>query len=690
MNDPSDGVPLALLKHIHLVSTYAFPVSAHASLDTIVDRLMAAPQIATDVKPMVWMYIDNPQDGTTMLVWQPLAKLGTGFASDGFIWADAEQAFSSQMKGYTVEMYLHRSGYRYGEQMAMHQRRRYRLMPGQNPNANVSPCDPSLWIVHYLRAEPAHHIPAAQIPITPYVNSTMTQRKYLQQHGQLVRKEFMLHDRNSWPTINLPGSNMGAQPTAYPNNVISHLSRQQQGYVQPQPVASNQASIGPPPAKRQRQTISNPVDAETAALQAAANTEPTIYDEEDVSRGDLLDFLTPREISAMRYKQHHEWLGEVFRSPYDTQQIVPGELGLGRKGELETLTRDFFNSPTEPSSRTLNGEPPVRVGRMEAGQANDFTKLATTRISEINVEIEKMKKRHAKRMAKLAKGVELREAEKVLRAANINVGGAQHDGAADQVTFSGRDSSIPAIQRDVEAILGKRIVETKDMECIQKGGLQDKPNESENISQNGNASDQAVELSGQIPPFDTPQDQFSSMGNTPGLSGDQAAISNTTSEVAQGNEGPGGADVPMSGMQAAHQTKDGEPEDWILVNKEDDEHKNSPNEELPDLDAFTNDAAMGSNVGTPGIDLGTTAEDLPDFSAGAEGGLGTEFAANDFTDGVDFGNLETAGEALSGYGAGEAMGMDDTGDLGLDDSAFGDAFHSNETDAGRENDLTGS
>lgn len=61
---------------------------------------MAASAIVSDAKPMVWMFIDNPPDGVTMLLWQPLAKLGIEFASDGYVWADAEQAFSSQVKGY--------------------------------------------------------------------------------------------------------------------------------------------------------------------------------------------------------------------------------------------------------------------------------------------------------------------------------------------------------------------------------------------------------------------------------------------------------------------------------------------------------------------------------------------------------------------------------------------------------------
>lgn len=49
---------------------------------------------------MVWMYIDAPQDGVMLLVWQPMSKLGIEFASDGYVWADAEQAFSSEARGH--------------------------------------------------------------------------------------------------------------------------------------------------------------------------------------------------------------------------------------------------------------------------------------------------------------------------------------------------------------------------------------------------------------------------------------------------------------------------------------------------------------------------------------------------------------------------------------------------------------
>lgn len=687
MNDPSDGVHPTLLKHIHLVSSYTFPISANLQLDTVVDRLLAAPNIVTNVKSMVWMFVETPRDGMSMLVWQPLARLGTDFASDGYIWADPEQAFSSQMKGYTVEMYWQKCGYRIGESIATHQRRRYRLTQGQHPNPNAPVPDPSLWIIHYSQTDPSQRIPSNQIPLSAYIHSTITARKFLQQQGQLVRKEFMLHDRSSWPTINLPGSNMGAHTAAYPNNVISHLSQHQPGYARPRPAAPNQASIEPPPAKRARHQT-NASDAEIAARQARADREPTIYDEEDVSRGDVLDFLTPRDISAMRYKQHHNWLGEVFRSPYDTQQIVPGELGLGRKGELEALTKDFFSAPIEISSLAPKGAPSARVGRMEDGMADEFTRMANDRIAEINTEMEKMKRKHARRMAKLAKGSELRDAERALRTVSINTGAVRADDRLGHGASDEGDSKVTAIEQNAEAIVGKKIRMVKAAECIQKGGLLEKVNDSENISQDYDFGDQAADLSGQIPAFETPLDHLSSMEDTPGLASEQAVASEEVPETDKNDQAVENVDVAMGGMQDTTQAGEAEPEDWVVVNREGEDIKDGTNEELPELDTFVNDPAMDSSASTPGENLGTTADGLVDFSATAEGELDTDFATNDFGEGVDFGSLDTAGEALAGYGDEENANMDDNGDLGLDGSAFDDAFH-NETDNRQDHDESG-
>lgn len=49
---------------------------------------------------MNWMFLlEPPQDGTMMLVWQP-GQLGTQMASDGYVWADAESAFSQDKHGF--------------------------------------------------------------------------------------------------------------------------------------------------------------------------------------------------------------------------------------------------------------------------------------------------------------------------------------------------------------------------------------------------------------------------------------------------------------------------------------------------------------------------------------------------------------------------------------------------------------
>ena len=66
----------------------------------MVDYLVKAQQVTKEVAPMNWMFLDAPPDGTVLLVWQPLMQLQTRFASDGYVWADAEQSFCQEYRGY--------------------------------------------------------------------------------------------------------------------------------------------------------------------------------------------------------------------------------------------------------------------------------------------------------------------------------------------------------------------------------------------------------------------------------------------------------------------------------------------------------------------------------------------------------------------------------------------------------------
>lgn len=76
------------------------------ALDTVMGYLTEAPKIMHDLQPVVWQFIDAPADGTVLLVWQPLEYVGTNFASDGYVWGDAENAFTSEHNGYVRRSFL--------------------------------------------------------------------------------------------------------------------------------------------------------------------------------------------------------------------------------------------------------------------------------------------------------------------------------------------------------------------------------------------------------------------------------------------------------------------------------------------------------------------------------------------------------------------------------------------------------
>ena len=90
----------AQLAHVHLVSSYRFPVLPQLRPEQAVEYLIKGPQIVRDTSPVIWTYFTAPpQDGTVVLTWQP-PRMGTHFASDGMVWADPEQEFDMPIRGY--------------------------------------------------------------------------------------------------------------------------------------------------------------------------------------------------------------------------------------------------------------------------------------------------------------------------------------------------------------------------------------------------------------------------------------------------------------------------------------------------------------------------------------------------------------------------------------------------------------
>jgi hypothetical protein len=261
----------------------------------------------------------------------------------------------------------------------------------------------------------------------------------------------MLHDKANWPTINIPS----AQGLQYPPHMVA---RQQAAAVA-------QMQAGASPMKN------NMPDRMQHRRGPSLAMEPTLEEEEDVSRGDILDFMTPRDISRMRYEQHHEWMEEILSSPFAMKQIVPTDLGLGRKGELEALTSDFFDAPTSVLRETSAN---TRVGRMEDGTAAAFATKAAKKVAEMEAELVQLKKRHARRMAKVDKASVLTLAEKRLRisdtASRSRVSTTEGDSQPSQPTEVDVDESV----REVEAAIGKKVVPVTAVVCLHNGGLEEK------------------------------------------------------------------------------------------------------------------------------------------------------------------------------------------------------------------------
>lgn len=542
----------------------------------------------------------------------------------------------------TVEMWLHRSGYHPpNEPAAIHCRRRYRLLPSKVPN-NLPPPDPSLWIVHYSRAPPTDHIPANRIPILPQVQSMLGQRRFLQSQGQLARKDFMLHDRNSWPTINFPPQ-MAPQGFAQPAAPYAGaVPGRAPFYPQPGqmiPGAAGAAQVKAPRGHRASSATMNSATADFA------------LEDEDVSAGDMMDLLTPREVSKMRYQQHHEWMEEIFASPYAISQITPVSLGLGRKGELESLTSGFFDAPVGPSP---NGESKddtdsTQVAKVEPAKAEEFADRVAKKVSDMTAEIEKMKKCHAQRMERFNRTSLFKDAELRLRDAATNPAetGSEIWRLEGRVEIPTEDGTPPVesveqgkpkhkvddIIREVESAYQKQITPEPKISCVQKGGLLEK------IEPEHKADSMMGDM---VMDTDNLLDQFANnqQPDTTAAPGQSGA---TQPAQPQGS----GMDVEMNlGNGRPTNTAAGETGDWVMVNNE----KQSQGSDRPPTAGTSGSGAQGL---TPG-------------QAGGDAGLDTS--------NFDFTNMDSAGDALAAYTEqNEGLDLPD-----LETSAFGDAFHASD------------
>ncbi|KAJ4303409.1 hypothetical protein N0V90_002302 [Kalmusia sp. IMI 367209] len=663
--DPSAQVPNQLLPHIHLVSSYRFPTLPSLQPQQALEYLLKGPEIVRNAAPVAWTYFATPPpDGTALLMWQP-PRMGTHFASDGLVWADAELSFEMNINGFQLQVLVHKSGFFYPhEPFATHARYRYRISNGPRH------FDDKLWLVHYSMAEPAMRIPAQQIPMSRESQQMLAARAQLQTAGQLVRKEFMLGDTANFPKVEFAQAGVRPQP-AYGANPMQN--RYMYGNQQP-------------PAKRARPNQPAPRPGIAGATVADA-----MFDEEENATQDSFDFMTPRDISLSRYKQHHEWMEEIFSSPHSFPKIKPIDLGIGLMGELAPLTADILDAAAGDAPIDKNGDlnPDYdkkikSYEKLQPEQLKDFENRVAAYEAKEQAEIDKMKAAHAKKMADLKHSRTYIKAERRLR-------------DSPRTTKSDEDGPDPseAVVQDLQKSLGVEFDTKKLVVCVDKGGFieaqQPQPQRlpvngngstpsNTNGDSNGSAQDGGLEgdsaaaslldqfgsgsLGGtpsgnlSLPAISQPQSQAQSAVATPNATTGDAAQSSSFNEQT-GNLDPASAandlldlDVEMSGM--ANADGKGGDADWVMVETQGNAQQSSANNAQPptSTDAPADNSAMTTSV--------------------VDAEVGGMFDTADFG---SFDNLDTAGDALADY---TNVGDDNMGLDLVDDSAFGDAFHGTE------------
>lgn len=443
----------------------------------------------------------------------------------------------------------------------------------------------------------------------------MAQRRFLQSQGQLARKEFLLHDRNNWPTINFP-QQMGQQGFAPGQPQPAYQNTQQApgrpAYYAPQGHPAAGAQVVPPPQGK----VPRPHRASSAAMAAAAGE--FALEDEDVSSGDMLDALTPREVSKMRYVQHHEWMEEIFASPYSISQITPVSLGLGRKGELQSLTDGFFDAPIGNGEGAEEADAPDAT-KLEPAKAEEFADRVTKKVADMTAEIEKLKKQHAKRMERFNQSSLFKDAELRLReaATNPEESGPEIWRLEGRVTVPSEEEATPQLEyveekakyrvddvvRDVESSWKKQIMPEPKVSCVEKGGLLEKI-EPEQKEPESFTNDMVL---------DDDDHLLNQFGNPDAEGASEQPMSGV----------PGDVDMDLGEQLAGGHGETGE---WVMVNNE------------------NKDSGAGGDTSLEG--------------------------------GFDFTNIDSAGDALAAY-----TEQNDGLDLpDLDNSAFGDAFHASDNE----------
>lgn len=89
------------MPHLHLISAHQYPRFQQLQPDQAYTFLRQAPELVKLRRPVAWTFIAPPDDGTTFLEWIPPQR-ERNYASDGYVWADAERGYEREYEQFFV------------------------------------------------------------------------------------------------------------------------------------------------------------------------------------------------------------------------------------------------------------------------------------------------------------------------------------------------------------------------------------------------------------------------------------------------------------------------------------------------------------------------------------------------------------------------------------------------------------
>lgn len=403
----------------------------------------------------------------------------------------------------------------------------------------------------------------------------------------------------------------------------------------------------------------------------------------------MFDHMTPRDISMTRYTRNHEWMEEVLGSAYRIGQITPADLGLGLQGELSSLTQGIFEAPGIDAHK----KPPAKpvVGRLDPELADQFKKRIADKIRADQTEMAKMKAKHEKQMARFESNSIVVRSEKELRVAVEETGpefwrleGQEVDEEDSNGPFNAKQHrKVDEIVADVESALGRHIEVVRGVQRVQDGGFQEPAPEPEALPMPA-AAPTAGAAGGTGPNQHSRPSSHAGSQNSGVMVGEtDVDMGGTAAGMMQPGVPPNLPQTnmpafPPAGVMSANaatssaavgqaQISSNVPEDVTMQ----DSHQVRDINAAPDQGTGSGDwvvipkggVSPGASGGGPPATAPSAAPSEPTQTPGDGNKAGES----------DFGDMNTAGEALSSYDQQNDGDLGDGMDLGVEDSAFGDA-----------------